>query len=101
MYKSDILIPGNASDRVSENLDFESFPRKHAPGPPRSAKNFGSPKFFAIFQAFPVSRTMLRHWWYIKGVAFKGVLMPCRKQNGLKADFLSAETTHSELANTR
>ena len=39
-YKSDILIPRNASNRVSEKLDFENFPGEHAPGPPRDAKNF-------------------------------------------------------------
>ena len=36
--ESDILMPQNESDCVSENLDFENFPGEHAPGPRRGAK---------------------------------------------------------------
>ena len=38
--ESDILLPQNESDCVSENLDFENFPGEHAPGPPRGTKKF-------------------------------------------------------------
>ena len=39
-YGSDILMPRNASDRVSKNIDFENF-QGEMPPDPRGAKDFG------------------------------------------------------------
>ena len=33
-------MPRNASDRVSEKLDFENFPGEHTPGTPQRCKKF-------------------------------------------------------------
>ena len=46
--ESDILMPQNESDCISEKLDFENFPGEHAPGPLEAQKNLlcGLSKFF-------------------------------------------------------
>ena len=94
-YKSDILMPRNALDRVSEKLDFENFPGSMPPDPlegqkfPLTASRLT--KLFAMFQASPISRTM-------HGTEFLKNIGKSEVKTGLEK-YYSIKTSHTGVNN--